>query len=795
MAGSADGSGRAALTRPTLAGGEAYASDIPPQKGGGSSPPPQSWFEAQARLAPQVGVLRRQAASLTQQQLGRDRKVIIEAETMPNFLAASHYPDKLFGALGVTPVGSRPATGTRVTRTQDIPDQPAKTFLLAADETSLGRLEAVFAGPSRPEEPVEVDARKLTSIRLEGPDQVLRPGTGEVPPMVEGRMAFEAVLHPQLAARGEPDPAAERRVHEDFIAYVKALGGLVNTDFGRQEGGMWHLPILLPQVAGIAGEVARFAQLRVLRPMPRMRVDPNPGELRWQLAQVPGAPPAGSRRIAVFDGGVDRSIPGLQAWVSEIDLTGQHALSAHRDHGTAVTSAALLGNLDPALPLPRPHTGIDHYRVWPPPPAVRADAELSWVLAQIEQVISTGSYRIAVISLAPQLTVDDAEPHAWTATLDRLALDHDVLFVVAAGNNGELEPGLDRLLVPGDLINGLSVGACTERHGLAVRDSYSCVGPGRPGGATAPTGVQFGGNLDQEAFGALISGGDVAAHEGTSLAAPLVARGCAELDALLQGRTSANLLRTMAVHHAERPNPKKEGQREGSTSRDVGYGRLPETYRQHLEHDSRSVTIVYQGHVKRRQRVALDIPVPDDVFASAPTKRFDLRWTLGFFAPVEPSNPVDYSVAGIQVTFRPHTQRFNLYDADGNPKGTIDLLTEQARWAYEQSQGTKLADDPRSSEKTGVAPEVVRRQVQGKWEGVVRMDRTMQGRALYRPRLDFHMLVREGGDLLREADDLNYVLAVSVTAQSPINVYDRTRAHATLLNPLTVSVPVMVDER
>jgi hypothetical protein len=791
----ASGTSRSRLTRPTLAGGEAYASDIPTPPGRGADQPPQSLFEARARLAPQVQELRRQASQLSAAQLGRARRVIIEAETMPNFLAASYHPRDLLRETGLLPVGSRPTTGTRFRRkAEDELDQPARVYLLSADESALARLDEIYAEHTEVEQSLEIDMRKFTSMRLESADRALRLGTGEAPPVIDGYFAMEAVLHPQLAAAGEPDPAAEQRVRQDFIEFIGGLDGQVDAAHARLETGMWHLPVLLPQRDGVLRDAASFVQLRVLRPMPELRQEPAVGEIRWRLEGVPGAPFADRRRIAIFDGGVHFDVAGMDQWVREISLTSEVPLAGPQDHGTAVTSAALFGPLQQSGVISAPHTPVDHFRVWPPPPDVRRDAELFWILERIEQAIANGNYRVAVITLAPQLTVEDGEPHAWTAVLDRLALDHDVLFVVAAGNNGELEAGLNRLLVPADLINGLSVGSCSELDGLALRDSYSCVGPGRPGAMTAPTGVQFGGNFDDDAFGALTSGGEVAAHEGTSLAAPTVARACAELDALLDHTASANLLRTMAVHHAERPDPRKQGKAAGSTPADVGYGRLPASFRPLLEHDPATVTIIYDGLVKRRQRISLDIPVPDDVFAASETRLFDVRWTLGFFAPVEPAHPVDYSSAGIQVYFRPHTEKYTLYNGDKQPVGTVNRLLahDRARIAYEESRGGGQSARPVASEKTGFAPEVVQRHIHGKWESVVRMDRSLQGRSLYRPCVDFHMLVRDGGDLVREAEDLSYVLIVSVGSRAGVNVYDRTEATATLLSPLTVSVPVLV---
>ncbi|HEX6204366.1 MAG TPA: S8 family peptidase [Solirubrobacterales bacterium] len=784
--------GREGLDRPPLRKGEAYAGDIPFSKSRGPGDP---WwpFETVASVArQQIQEIQEQAAQLTAEQIGRNGKVVVEATVLPNYLAASHYPADLLAETKLVPVGSRTATGTRKQpKQEDIPDQPAKTYLLAGDQEAVAKLGQVYERePER--EGLWRDALKFTAFSLSDPERVLG-GTGELPEAVNGKYVYEAVLHPQFIQPGEPDPAAAQRVLEDFRAYLESLGAEADDRYTRFEGDMWHVPVLFPLDPSLIINAAKFAQLRVLRPMPRIRATPEPrdgypGEITAGTLGVPQHP----GRIAIFDGGTGTFVPEGPAWISVTDLTDRPPSPAPLEHGSAVTSAALFGNLESGGPLPQPHTPVDHFRVWPLPSDVPTDFELPWVLGQIEQVISTGDYRIAVITLAPALTVEDSEPHLWTAVLDRLAVEHDVLFVVAGGNQGELAAGLNRILVPADLMNGLSVGACTDPEGKVIRDDYSCVGPGRPGAMTAPTGVQFGGNLETKPFGAFNSVGGVIGDEGTSLSAPVVARGCAELNALLGGTGSANLLRALAVHLCERPS-KKEAEDDGSSARSVGYGRFPTSFRHLLEQDASEVTIVYEGALKRRQRIELPVPIPNEIFEETPTKTFKFRWTLSFFTPVDPANPVDYSTNGIQVIFRPHIHKFMLTDQDEQSIGPFHEIDEAPQIEHmTKHEGYKKAEFPRSAEQTGVAPEVDLRHIHGKWEGLLRMDKGLHGQSLCRPRLDLHMLSREGGDLQKDAEDLTYALVVTIKGPSGVDMYDRTVAYASLLQPLVTDIPVLV---
>lgn len=779
------------LRRPPLKRGEAYAGDIPFSKSRGGTDPWWTFESVAQTVRPELQQASREAAELTRQQVGRSGKVVIEATVLPNYLAASHYPDHLLAETSLVPVGSRTATGTRKRPKQDdVPNQPTKTYLLSGDRSAVAKLTQIYE--REPEnEGLRFDALKFTHFALSRPQSVL--GDAELPESINQRYVYEAVLHPQLIRPGEIDPAATQRAREDFQQYLERLGASTDGRYARLEGDMWHIPVLIPTDARIVAEASKFAQLRVLRPMPRLRIEDPPVSGDAVAAAIPRlGVPQHEGRIAIFDGGTGTFAPDGSAWVTVHDLTDQPPAVAAFEHGSAVTSAALFGHIDNGH-VRAPHTPIDHYRIWPLPSDVPMDLELPWVLDQIEAVVSKGAYRVAVITLAPSLTIDDAEPHIWTSVLDRLAMEHNVLFVVAGGNKGDLEPGLNRLLVPADLMNGLSVGSCTSLTGKVSRDDYSCVGPGRPGARTAPTGVQFGGNLDAEPFGALSSSGAVVEDEGTSLSAPVVARGCAELDALLADTSSANLLRALSAHLCERPSA-KEAETVGSTPSEVGYGRFQLSYRDLMEQQPNEVMIVYGGTVKRRQRIELAVPVPDSAFEQAPTKKFEIRWTLSFFTGVEPSNPVDYSSSGIQVVFRPHVHMYMLNGPDEKTVGPFHEIDDAAVIRHMvENEGFEQAQFPRSAEQTGVAPEVELRHIHGKWEGLVRMDKRMQGKSLRRPRLDFHMLSREGGDLLKDTDDLSYALVVSVRGPKDSDLYDRTVAYASLLQPLIAEVPVLVD--
>src|SRR4051794_4953101 len=108
---SSNDAARERLERPPLAGGELYATDIDFSRQRGPREPWWTFQSVAQRLGPQAQAVRTAAANLTEAQIGRNGRVIVEATMLPNYLAASYYPEALLQVTGLTPVGSRPSTG------------------------------------------------------------------------------------------------------------------------------------------------------------------------------------------------------------------------------------------------------------------------------------------------------------------------------------------------------------------------------------------------------------------------------------------------------------------------------------------------------------------------------------------------------------------------------------------------------------------------------------------------------------------------------------------------------------
>jgi hypothetical protein len=282
--------------RPLLTGGEALRQDAERTTGGGPKFHPRSFGQAQAELTPQIEVLR-QAIEETPGAL-RGARVVFEATVLPNYLANSYFPAELFREADLVPVGTRAATAAYETKTKVQEGRPTKSYLLAGDERSIGKIAQLLEAPATggAARAAQERLRQFDVVRLPTVDEVLR-SRPELPD--EELLTWEAVLHPAVDARGEVTAAERELVLSKWTAWVHRLGGEVAMNYERRVRGMTFVPVRLP--AGAAEEAVRFNPLRALRPMPKVRPVPiGPLRVVSTAGRLPAPHPgSGHSRICV----------------------------------------------------------------------------------------------------------------------------------------------------------------------------------------------------------------------------------------------------------------------------------------------------------------------------------------------------------------------------------------------------------------------------------------------------------------------------------------------------------------
>ncbi|HYO54363.1 S8 family peptidase [Archangium sp.] len=714
----------------------------------------------------------------------RARHVVFEATLLPNYLAASHFPTALLDSHGLYPVGTRQAIGTLKTKKRAPKDAPTKTLLLAGEpERVLQFADAAMRQPVGEKDPIWGQLREFADLKLPTPDEVVKEpkqplGDGEI-------ITWEAVLNP--IGRNEMErsilgPEAFRQ----WVTHVRTLHGDVDVEFRREVGGVVFVPIALHAEA--IRSAAQFNLVRALRPMPTIR--PYRPTLRRSAIRspLPSAPDAGARpltpeRVAIFDGGVNELNGYIRPFVTAEDLTTEPATDDDLEHGSMVTSAFLFGHIEPRQKtLPVPVAYVDHFRVLPPPPAAAFDHRLYQLLDVMKEKIRERKYRYVNLSLGPDEVVDDGEPHYWTAGLDELAEELGVTFFLAAGNNGEEDHalGFDRVQVPGDMVNGMAIGAASTLTGTkAVRAAYSAIGPGRVGQRVQPIGVAFGGGAGLP-FGGIDHRGQYAERAGTSFASPLAMRGAVQLGVFLgNDRATSSAIRSFSAHFAERAQ-------KGHDSIQLGFGRLPSSYDGIFACEPHTVTVVYQDQLARGEVIAMRLPVPSKGLDDAAP--LELEWTIAFASRVNPADATDYTLSGIEDTFRPH----EMIRSATKDKQSMEIDLRQLDVAGLQSEGWSISQVPKAHSQRLKSGYESSRRAAGKWETILRGRVRLSAGELYLPRLDLKHISREDGILTREVAPLHMSMVATIRATPGVALYDLVRQQFRILTPIVTHLPIRV---
>lgn len=733
-----------------LGKGERLVEDIVGSTGGGPKAAPYTFAEARARLAPMVVQTVSELSALPLAACPDDRAVV-SITLNPEYIAKSYFPADLFRSIGVEAIGSRPVKITPAKRSKDRPSEEAVTTELFV----VGK-RAAFANWARhlPQWAESTrGAERLPAIETVSAPSRDEKIKGALPS--KGNVVFEVVLHAD-GLEGEVRALAAFR---DYLAEL-SIDAPLNRRF--YAGGLCFVELDAPAAA--APQIAAFTLVRAVRRMPPLRMlrptIPRAAVPSHQLTLPYAQAVDTTIRAAIFDGGIPDNHP-ITAWATPIDATGVGNPDPESlQHGVHVTSAFLFGHLDPTMPVPRPFCYVDHYRVLDDKP-IADPHELFDVLQRIDNALATVDYDFINLSLGPELPVEDDDVHAWTAVIDSWLARKNALMTVAVGNGGELNAaaGLNRIQVPSDAVNALAIGAVDSPDKIWNRAPYSCVGPGRSPGLKKPDLVAFGGSLQRPFL--VVSPDDTPSLEGTggtSFASPSTLRMGAGVRAHFGSGLSLLAIKALLVHSAEPSDLPHD---------EVGWGRLARDLDSIVLCDDDCVRVVYQGEISPAKYVRAPIPVP----ASEMAGKVEIAATLCYATAVDPHHPGNYTRAGLEPAFRPHSEK----------RKNTDQLHANTKSFF----GTK---------KSGVTEDLLRRDAM-KWENCQHSSLTMQGKSLKNPVFDIHYNARMEGHNDAPSDALKYALVVTVRAKRVADLYDQiVRRYRTQLEQIrpVVEIPIRV---
>jgi hypothetical protein len=248
---------------------------------------------------------------------------------------------------------------------------------------------------------------------------------------------------------------------------------------------------------------------------------------------------------------------------------------------------------------------------------------LNHALVNIVEALSETPYDVVTLSLGPDVPAEDGVVRLWTSVLDRLAYEHKVLIIVAAGNNGRKDPAspAGRVEIPGDGFSTLTVGAAHREGDGLFRETYSACGPGCSIISVKPDLVCPCGNRDNQLSVLRVSPDLGISHVfGTSFGPSVAARSAVALKIMGGGELTVSSVFGLLVHYAELM---------GADPREVGWGLLPEF--DPVGPPPETLCQIFQGELSRDRfsRVELksvleDIPAGADVKLKA-TFRFERK--------------------------------------------------------------------------------------------------------------------------------------------------------------------------
>lgn len=732
-----------------LGKGELLTGNIEVPSGGGPKNPPYSFSKAKQRITEQLKTANTSLSQIPTRACPGD-EVVAVVTVHPRYVAKSFFPDDLLRAAGLRAIGTRPKKVKPDSWGIKKPPQDAvgEQIFVAGKKASFSNwLNQI---PNWTEEtPGAITLTQIEDLSAFKPEDKIR-----ALPEEQGQVTLEIVLHNQ----------GHNQILKEFQAYAKELDAETLIDRSRTICGLTFVPVRAN--ASKAKDLAAFTFVRVARGMPSIRPLPI-GMARkssnFEVSLPAEGPHSTDLKTVIFDGGLPKSVD-LKKWVNYIEPSGVgNPIPELVQHGLAVTSAFLFGQLEKGKPLRRPFSSVDHVRVLGE--GGTPDLEYVDVLDRILDYLDSnkGKYQFVNLSLGPDFPIEDDDVNQWTSALDERFSNDQVLAAIAAGNSGERDSDLklNRIQPPSDGVNILSVGAADTRNSKWKRASYSSVGPGRSPGFVKPDGVAFGGT-DSEPFMVLDASTKPSTIpiQGTSFASPFALSAAVGARVFAGSSLSQLALRALMIHRAEPgKHPKYE----------VGWGLFHTDPNLLMTCEDHEALVVYQGVLPIGQHLRAPLPVPTGPLIGMT----EITATLAIAPEVDPDHPGSYTKGGLEVTFRPDSRKFR--ETDG--KKSAHPSTKPF------FSGSKMF-------KGG---EFRLREEGFKWEPCLRHTTKMRGSSLFEPCFDIWYHHREGAAATKEPKALPYALVITLSSIKDKDFYNRVmRTYAQILVPLRPKIQIPI---
>lgn len=271
------------------------------------------------------------------------------------------------------------------------------------------------------------------------------------------------------------------------------------------------------------------------------------------------------------------------------------------------------------------------------------------------------------LSIGDELPCDSHLFSFLGTELDRLQDQHDVLFVIAAGNIADPPYRAwatkrtiadHRISAPADSVRGLAVGSVAHKHNNRSLSKpgepspFSRCGPG-PAFLPKPELVLIGGNCDKDgkfAQTGVLSLDDKSAlveDIGTSFAAPQVAALAANIGQALQPAWNRRLVKALLVHSAAL----KSGRILAADLPYFGFGSPPDV-RSVLSTPQNATTLLFEPELEQGvEWQIVDFPIPPCLFDGAGKFVGEITMTLVYHPHLDTWAGAEYCRANVDIAF------------------------------------------------------------------------------------------------------------------------------------------------
>ncbi|MDO8182861.1 S8 family peptidase [Lactiplantibacillus plantarum] len=713
----------------------------------------KAFERAIARVMPQVHAVTNEFNRLPEKY--RMSEAIVDVEIVPGFLSKSNKVTELYDKSELERVGSLPIKldedNTQRTRVEFVRGKPALLDELIQDISNGKRVTQRLRA-----EVVRIESVSLThDIQKRN----LVPLSWK-----SGRVTL--LLHPM-----QDKASVVEKIHS-LLPEQKTESWQVY----ESEDGMLYLSLVLTNTELM--QILPFNALRQVMPNPTnpgVQVEGGFGQVRNLIPDASYTGSTGQITIGQIDGGFRQDGNPFLTGLKTIGEVQSPATEYFREHGTAVGSILMYGNLDhvlPGQPLPA-MSKVKMIRVLPTGVIEQGnnfveDFDMVTATKLIKEIIPQNrDVKVWNISVGPFGPVLDEVIAPLTAALDELAFKYKILFCIAVGNTGEMGPGLwARIQSPADMVNGLGVGAFEyNEEGTAQLARYTSIGPGREGSVIKPDFLTHGGNVTDCLLTFSTSNFLLNRAFGTSFSTPMVARLAAQLMVTDDELTPLDA-KALLIHQSLQ-NPLKE-----ATER-MGRGFIndvPEI----LTSSDNEFRILYSSEMTTKTYAQLNIPIPEGL----ESKRLEISWTVATMTRVSPSEADEYAQSTIEDNFYPNADKYD-FRKDGLTRSRL-INDEDVERLVRDGWKKSVFPTPNRSRYQDLSEFGQRKLL--KWDSV-KCDRVVKSTKLINhPFLILHAMSRKN-----TYDRIPYSVVITVRAVNDNDLYQAVSAQFPILEPLHIT--------